>query len=62
MTFPLQQWFDLSKPISRDARETAEAQMALYALKDGDDPCGPEVHRACAELRAAVKKHNAQFR
>lgn len=59
--FPLADWFDLTKPISRDDREIVEAQMALYALKDGDDPCGEEVLKACAELRAAVKAHNAPF-
>jgi hypothetical protein len=59
--FPLDQWFDLSKPISRDDREVCEAQMALYALKQGEDP-GPEWRRACAELRAAVKQHNAAIR
>ena len=59
--FPLADWFDLTKPISRDDREMFEAQMALYALKDGDDPCGEEVRKACAELRAAVKAHNVPF-
>jgi len=39
--FPLDQWFDLTKPISRDDRDLCEAQMALYAYKDGLDPTGP---------------------
>jgi len=60
--FPLGEWFDLSKPISRDDREICEAQMALYALKQGDDPAGPDWRAACAELRAAVKQHNAALR
>ena len=42
--------------ISRDDRETAEAQMALYALKDGLDPCGKEWRHAVAQLR----DHRAQ--
>jgi hypothetical protein len=32
--FPLSQWFDLSKRISRQDRELAEAQMPLYAYKE----------------------------
>ena len=60
--FSLDQWFDLSKPISRDDRELCEAQMALYAFKDGLDPNGEEVRRVCHELRIAVKQHNASFR
>jgi hypothetical protein len=60
--FPLSEWFDLTKPISREDREKCEAQMALYACKDGDDPNGPDVRRACEELRAAVKQHNAALR
>ena len=59
--FPLDQWFDLTKPISRDDRDLCEAQMALNGYKDGRDPTGPEWRRECAELRAAVKQHNAPF-
>jgi len=57
--FPLEDWFDLSKPISRDMLEIAEAQMALWAAKDGDDPRGAEVSTACRDLRAAARAHNA---
>jgi hypothetical protein len=60
--FPLGDWFDLSKPISREDREICEAQMALYAYKQGDDPDDPEVRRVCEELRTAVKRHNAALR
>lgn len=59
--FPLDQWFDVTQRISRDDREMCEAQMQLYALKDGDDPCGPEANKAISQLRAAVKAHNAKF-
>lgn len=59
--FPLAQWFDLSKPIFRDDREMCEAQMALYAIKQGDEPAGSDWRRVCAELRAAVKQHNASL-
>jgi hypothetical protein len=59
--FPLEQWFDRTKRISREDRELAEAQMGLYALKDGMEPDGPEWRQACRELRSAVKAHNAKF-
>lgn len=59
--FPSADWFDLKKPISREDRELAEAQMALYAFKDGLEPTGKEWRQAVAELRDAVKRHNAPF-
>ena len=57
--FPLDEWFDLSKRISREDCELCEAQMALYAHKQGDEPYGKDWRRACQQLRAAVKQHNA---
>jgi len=60
--FPLSDWFNLSKPISKDDRETAEAQMALYALKDGLNPHGKEWKQEVAQLRIAVKEHNRIIR
>jgi hypothetical protein len=59
--FPLDQWFDLTKPISQDDRELCEAQMALYAYKEGYDPAGPEWRRECEKLRITIKQHNAPF-
>ena len=59
--FPLGQWFDLTKPISRDDREIAEAQMAVYAIKQGLEPEGAEWRQAVAELRAAARAHNRAF-
>lgn len=61
MTFPLEQWFDLTQPISSVDADLAEAQMGLYALKDGDDPVGPDAMRTYRELRQAVKQHNKTF-
>jgi hypothetical protein len=61
MTFPLADWFDLSKRISREQRELCEDQMALHALKDGLDPHGREWREAVAELRGAVKEHNRKI-
>jgi hypothetical protein len=40
--FPLHQWFDLSRRILKDDRRLCEDQMALYALKEGLEPSGPE--------------------
>lgn len=58
MPFPLSQWFDTSKKISRDDADLAEAQMQLYAIKDGEDPMHPDCVRQYKEMRAAVKAHN----
>lgn len=61
-SFPLEQWFNLSQPITREQRRQAEAQMALYAIKDGVGPEGKEVRREYEALRNAVAKHNAALR
>ncbi len=58
MPIDLSSWFDCTKKIRREDIEIAEAQMALYAWKDGIDPDGQETRSACAELRRAVKEHN----
>jgi hypothetical protein len=60
-TFPLNQWFDLSRPISRDERRTCEAEMALRAFKEGLTPDGPEWRRDVECLRRAVKQHNLRL-
>lgn len=60
-TFPLHQWFDMSKRIDKYDRELCEAQMSLWAYKDGLDPEGPEWRDAVKSLRTAVKAHNAKF-
>lgn len=62
MPFPLEQWFDLSKPIPKDDADLTEAQMALYAVKDGIDPDSPDAKRQYREMRKAVKQHNERFR
>ena len=62
MTFPLNQWFDITRPISKSAADLAEAQMMLYALKQGDvDPDGPEARAEYRKMRKAVADHNAKF-
>jgi hypothetical protein len=35
--------------------------MALYVLKKGIEPSGPEWQRVVDSLREAVKRHNAAF-
>jgi hypothetical protein len=62
MPFPLEQWFDLSKPISKQDADLTEAQMMLYALKDGMDPDCSEAKRQYREMRKAVREHNAKFK
>ena len=59
--FPLDQWFDLSKPISKDDADITEAQMLLYAVKGGIDPQGEEAKKAISDMRKAVKAHNKKF-
>jgi len=62
--FPIDQWFDTSKRISKAERHLAEEQIAFYAakdaMKDGGDP-SKEANKAIAELRCAVKQYNAKF-
>lgn len=60
--FPLAQWFDTSKPISKVDADEAEAQMALYAVKDGLDPKCKEAKSAYRQMRMAVKHHNQSLR
>jgi hypothetical protein len=59
--FPLKQWFDLNKPISKSDADLTEAQIMLYLIKDGIDPDSPEAKRQYREMRKAVKQHNKRF-
>jgi len=61
MTFPLEQWFDTTKRIPKADADLTEAQMMLYALKDGIDPDSPDAKRQYREMRKAVNQHNEQF-
>jgi hypothetical protein len=60
-TFPLDQWFNLSKPISKADTDLTEAQMMLYAVKQDMDPQGEEARKAISDMRRAVKEHNKKF-
>lgn len=62
MAFPLERWFDITKPISKADADITEAQMALYAVKDGLDPQSEEVKRQYRAMRSAVKRHNRKFK
>jgi hypothetical protein len=60
-TFPLEQWFDITKPIPKADADLTEAQMSLYALKDGMDPDCAKAKQQYREMRKAVKEHNEKF-
>jgi len=59
--YPLENWFDTTRIIPKDAVEIVIDQMALYALKDGEDPDSPEALIEYQELKNAVRKHNLKF-
>lgn len=61
MAFPLDHWFDLTKPIPKAEADLTQAQMMLQALKDGVDPDGAQAKRQYREMRKAVADHNAKF-
>jgi primase-polymerase (primpol)-like protein len=55
--FPLEQWFDTTKPISKSDVDIAEAQMMLYAFEDSADRVN-RAKREYREMRKAVREHN----
>jgi hypothetical protein len=57
----LNQWFDLSKRISKQELKDAVMQMQLYAIKDGMTPDGKEAKRQIREFKEKVREHNKQF-
>lgn len=59
--FPLEQWFDISRPIPKKDADITEAQMVLYELKTGIDPESPEAKRQYRQMRKAVREHNKKF-
>lgn len=58
MAFPLEKWFDITRPISKSDADLTEAQMMLNALKENMDPDCAEAKRQYREMRKAVKEHN----
>lgn len=59
--FPLEQWFDVTRYISKEDADLTEAQMALDAVKQDMDPAGEDAKRQYRQMRAAVKAHNKTF-
>lgn len=59
--FPLEQWFDLSKRISREERELIESEMMLRVYKNGLRDNSTELSEAISALRTATRQHNAKF-
>lgn len=59
--FPLDQWFDTTRRISKEDASLTEAQMALNAVKAGIDPDGKQAHQEYKQMRQAVKEHNRKF-
>lgn len=59
--FPLDQWFDTTRKISKPDADLAEAQMALYAVKENMDPDSKEARKQYEQMRKAVKDHNRKF-
>jgi hypothetical protein len=59
--FPLEQCFDITKRIPKSDADKTEAQMWLYALKDGIDPDSPGAKYKYGKMRKAVKQHNEKF-
>jgi hypothetical protein len=62
MSFPLEQWFDITKPIDQYELNISVDQMRLYAVKDGLDPEHPECKAEYRKMRNAVKQHNLSFK
>jgi len=60
-SFPLYQWFDLTKKIDKLDADDCEAQMALYAVKEGLDPDNKKCREEFREMHKAVKLHNKKF-
>lgn len=61
MTFPLKQWFDITKKISKTDVALTEAQMVLYAVKENRDPDSLECKQEYLKMRKAVASHNKRF-
>ena len=61
LPFPLKGWFNINKRIPKSDIEDAEAQILLYAFKDGLDLKSKEVKEAINEMKSSVKQHNDKF-
>jgi|AMFO01.1.fsa_nt_gi hypothetical protein len=61
MSFPLEQWFDLSKRIDKIDVELSIAEIMLRAVKQQLDPEGSEVQKTIRAMKRAVKEHNKKL-
>ena len=59
--FILEHWFELDSRISLAEIELAEAQIRIYAVKDGEDPNGQETKQVIRQMKVEVRKHNNRF-
>jgi hypothetical protein len=60
MSFPLEQWFDVTKKIDKYDLDLCLAQMELYAIKQGD-VSDRELKLELRKARKAVIAHNEKF-
>lgn len=60
MTFPLEQWFDVTNRISREDLKECRDELLLRAFKDSESK--EEYEKTCKELYDAVKAHNLKFK
>jgi hypothetical protein len=58
--FPLDVWFEMSKPITDADVQSVADQMAFNAARAGDPPRCPYVRWSVRRLRLAVQAHNAR--
>lgn len=60
--FPLHQWFDLSKKISKDDVEIVTAEIYFRAYKEDQYPKLKEIEKIINNLKTGVKEFNKKFK
>lgn len=60
--FPISDWFNTSQKISKEDIKITEAQMLLYAIKDGKNPKEKESKQAIKKMIESVKLHNQKLK
>jgi hypothetical protein len=58
--FPLSQWFDTSRRITKSERQEAEDTIRYYAFKDAAGAA--DIMEAVKAMYAAVKEHNEKYK
>ena len=59
--FKLEQWFDVSKPISELEMALTEMQLLLEMVKQDIDPESAATHKLLTKMKRAVVAHNGNF-